>query len=142
MRKRLELITGLVNDPKVLFLDEPTLGLDVQTREKMWEYIKNIRDTMGVTVILTTHYLEEADKLSDRICIIDHGKIISMGTPTELKSSLKGDVIIIETKGITSLNILGGFEGALETPKINGSEIRILVSDADTELPLLMNYMN
>ena len=141
MRKRLELIMGLVNEPKVLFLDEPTLGLDVQTRAKMWDYIKKVREDLGVTIILTTHYLEEADELSDRICIIDHGNIITIGTSTELKASLKGDSIIVETKDEESLKTVAEFSGSLEEPAINGKEIRLTVKDADSDLPLLMDFM-
>ncbi len=76
--------------PKVLFLDEPTLGLDVQTRSQMWKHIEEVRENLGVTIILTSHYLEEVDALSDRVAIIDHGKIIASGTPAELKASLRG----------------------------------------------------
>ena len=95
MRKRLELGTGLIHYPKMLFLDEPTLGLDVQTRVAMWDYIRKLRDEQKITIFLTTHYMEEADALSDRIAIIDHGKIIAQGTPHELKESLGGDIIEI-----------------------------------------------
>jgi ABC-2 type transport system ATP-binding protein len=93
MRKRLELAEGLIHRPKILFLDEPTLGLDVQTREIIWEYIKNMKEENNMTVFLTTHYLEEADSLCDRIAIIDEGEIKVIGTPSELKDSLGGDVI-------------------------------------------------
>ena len=89
MRRRLELACGLINRPKVLFLDEPTLGLDVQTRAATWNYVKMLKKQFGMTLFLTTHYLEEADALCDRIAIIDHGKIIVVGTPTELKDSLR-----------------------------------------------------
>jgi ABC-2 type transport system ATP-binding protein len=95
MRRRLELACGLINRPKVLFLDEPTLGLDVQTRAATWEYIKRLKREYGMTIFMTTHYLEEADTLCDRIAIIDHGKIIVTGTPGELKDSLGGDIITI-----------------------------------------------
>jgi ABC-2 type transport system ATP-binding protein len=95
MRRRLELAAGLINRPKVLFLDEPTLGLDVQTRAATWNYIKTLKKEYGMTLFMTTHYLEEADSLCDRIAIIDHGKIIVVGTPTELKDSLGGDIIIL-----------------------------------------------
>ena len=93
MRKRLELAEGLIHRPKILFLDEPTLGLDIQTREIIWDYIRRIRSENNMTVFLTTHYLEEADSLCDRIAIIDEGIIKIIGTPTELKASLGGDSI-------------------------------------------------
>jgi ABC-2 type transport system ATP-binding protein len=98
MRRRLELACGLVNRPKVLFLDEPTLGLDVQTRAATWNYVRMLKKEFGMTLFMTTHYLEEADALCDRIAIIDHGKIIVVGTPEELKHSLGGDLITLAIK--------------------------------------------
>ncbi len=93
MRKRLELAEGLIHYPKILFLDEPTLGLDVQTRAVIWDYIKKLKEERGMTIFMTTHYMEEADALCDRIAIIDYGKIKTLGKPRELKDSLGGDVI-------------------------------------------------
>lgn len=98
MRRRLELACGLINYPKLLFLDEPTLGLDVQTRTVVWKYIKMLKDEYHMTLFLTTHYLEEADSLCDRIAIIDHGHIIRIGSPEELKESIGGDVIVVTLK--------------------------------------------
>jgi len=95
MRRRLELAAGLINYPRLLFLDEPTLGLDVQTRAAVWKYIQMLQREYGMTLFLTTHYLEEADSLCDRIAIIDHGHIIKVGTPNELKASIGGDVIVV-----------------------------------------------
>ena len=92
MRKRLEIATALIHEPEILFLDEPTLGLDVQTRVNIWNYIRELNKN-GTTIILTTHYLEEADKLCDRVAIIDLGKVVALGTPKELKSKVKGDVV-------------------------------------------------
>ena len=97
MKRRLEIGRGLVHKPEVLFLDEPTLGLDAQTRRHIWEYIKKLNKKSGITIILTTHYMEEADYLCDRIAIIDHGKIIALDTPKNLKDMLGGDVIVFET---------------------------------------------
>ncbi len=95
MRRRLELACGLINYPKLLFLDEPTLGLDVQTRAAVWKYIRMLQDEYRMTLFLTTHYLEEADSLCDRIAIIDHGQIVRIGSPDELKASIGGDVIVV-----------------------------------------------
>ncbi len=93
MKRRLEIARGFIHNPKVLFLDEPTIGLDPQTRRKIWNYILHLNEAEKITIILTTHYMEEADELCDRLAIIDHGKIIKMGTPDMLKDSLGGDVI-------------------------------------------------
>ena len=96
MKRRLEIARGLMTRPKVLFLDEPTIGLDPQTRLRIWEYIKRINKE-GTTIFLTTHYMDEADSLSDRIEIIDHGKIIAYGTSEDLKNALGEDMIYLET---------------------------------------------
>jgi ABC-2 type transport system ATP-binding protein len=96
MKRRLEIARGLMTHPKVLFMDEPTLGLDIQTRIRIWDYIKDINQ-QGTTIFLTTHYMDEADQLSDRISIIDHGKIIVAGKPWELKNALGEDLIYLET---------------------------------------------
>jgi ABC-2 type transport system ATP-binding protein len=122
MKRRLELACGLINRPKVLFLDEPTLGLDVQTRAATWNYVKMLKKEFGMTLFLTTHYLEEADTLCDRIAIIDHGKIVVIGTPTELKDSLGGDIITLsiqKTEDITDL--ISKIEHVKEVKKENGS---------------------
>ena len=95
MKRRLEIARGLMHKPEVLFLDEPTLGLDPATREHIWQYIRELRDARGTTVVLTTHYMEEADSLCDRIAIIDHGKIVALGTPAELKRGLGGDTVVL-----------------------------------------------
>jgi len=93
MRRRLEIACGLINHPRLLFLDEPTLGLDVQTRTAVWDYIKKLKVEYGMTLFMTTHYLEEADGVCDRIAIIDHGKLVKIGSPGELKAGLGGDII-------------------------------------------------
>ncbi len=98
MRRRLEIACGLINYPKLLFLDEPTLGLDVQTRAAVWKYIRMLKEEFNMTLFLTTHYLEEADSLCDRIAIIDHGRIIKVGSPAELKASIGGDIIVVGVK--------------------------------------------
>ena len=97
MRRRLEIGRGLLHYPKVLFLDEPTLGLDPQTRSHIWDYILDLRKRLNITVFLTTHYMEEAN-VADRIAIIDHGKIIALDTPEALKQMVGGDVITLKTE--------------------------------------------
>lgn len=96
MKRRLEIARGLMHKPKVLFLDEPTLGLDPQTRRHIWEYIQKLKDE-GITIILTTHYLEEADHLCDRIAILDRGRIVALDSPAKLKNVIGGNVLEIET---------------------------------------------
>ena len=99
MKRRLEIARGLIHEPKVLFLDEPTLGLDVQTRRHIWDYIKRLNKEGNVTIILTTHYMEEADYLCDRIAIMDRGKFVAMDAPGRLKDILGGDVVSLEIEG-------------------------------------------
>ena len=85
MKRRLEIARGLLHHPMIIFLDEPTLGLDPQTRNHMWEYLKKLNVSEGITVFFTTHYMEEADKIAQRIAVIDHGQIVALGTSAELK---------------------------------------------------------
>jgi len=97
MRRRLEIARGLLHRPKVLFLDEPTLGLDPQTRNYLWEYIEKLSQEMKITVIITTHYMDEADRLCGRIAIVDKGRIVALDTPENLKKRIGGDVITIKS---------------------------------------------
>ncbi len=99
MKRRLELIRGLMTNPKVLFLDEPTLGLDPQSRARIGDYIVELKEKRGMSVLLTTHYMDEAEKLSDKVAIIDHGKILTEGTPSELVDQMGADVITIAGQG-------------------------------------------
>jgi ABC-2 type transport system ATP-binding protein len=142
MRRRLELACGLINRPKVLFLDEPTLGLDVQTRAATWNYVKKLKQEFGMTLFMTTHYLEEADTLCDRIAIIDHGKIIVVGTPTELKDSLGGDIITLsiqkDQEDITDL--IRKVEHVKEVKKENGGYI-IKSANGELTAPLIIEAL-
>jgi len=138
MRRRLELARGLLHHPKVLFLDEPTLGLDPQTREHLWAYIENLARITEITIILTTHYMEEADRLCRRVAIIDHGKIKVIDSPTNLKAALKGDVITITTAQpeklttrLTELRLTSNIDSS------RGS-IRLTVSNAEKLIPRLI----
>lgn len=99
MKRRLEIARGLIHEPKVLFLDEPTLGLDAQTRRNIWEYIKKLNQEKRVTIILTTHYMEEADYLCHRVAIMDHGAFIALDEPWKLKDLLGGDILSFELEG-------------------------------------------
>ena len=102
MRKRLDIANGLLSRPAVLFLDEPTVGLDIQTRRKIWQYIRKIRKDFGMTIFISTHYMEEADGLCDRIGIIDHGKIQVIDTPKSMKSAIGNEIIsfnLVDGKG-------------------------------------------
>lgn len=121
MKQRLEIARGLLHEPRILFLDEPTLGLDPQTRNHLWDYIQKMNREKNVTIILTTHYMDEADKLSDRVAIIDHGKIVAMDTPKNLKAQAGGSVIRIETEdGPMIEELLSGQEWIEKTNVHNG----------------------
>jgi ABC-2 type transport system ATP-binding protein len=138
MRRRLELARGLIHYPKVLFLDEPTLGLDPQTREHIWTYIKELKETHDITVVLTTHYMDEADKLSDRIAIMDYGKIIASDTPTKLKETLEGDVITVKTNDADKLSSLLTKKIAILKTRIIDNTIEATVRNGKTLLPRIM----
>jgi ABC-2 type transport system ATP-binding protein len=141
MRRRLELACGLINRPKVLFLDEPTLGLDVQTRAATWNYIETLKKEYGMTLFMTTHYLEEADSLCDRIAIIDHGKIIVVGTPTELKDSLGGDIITLSIgKDVDITDLIRGIVHVKEVKKDNGSYM-IKSENGEVTAPLIIEAL-
>ncbi|MCX8187886.1 MAG: ATP-binding cassette domain-containing protein [Nitrososphaeria archaeon] len=141
MRRRLELACGLINRPRVLFLDEPTLGLDVQTRAAIWEYIRRLKQEYGMTIFMTTHYLEEADALCDRISIIDHGKIIVTGSPNELKDSLGGDVITITIEENDDVSgIIQSVENVKEVRKENET-YRVKVKNGEETAPLIIEAL-
>lgn len=136
MRRRLEIACGLINYPTLLFLDEPTLGLDVQTRAAVWQYIRTLKEQYGMTLFLTTHYLEEADSLCDRIAIIDHGHIVKIGTPAELKSGIGGDVIVLGVKeSEPDLTAEISKIDLVKEVKKNGNDYRIKASKGDEVSP-------
>ena len=138
MRRRLELGRGLIHYPKVLFLDEPTVGLDPQTRDHIWTYIKELKQTHDITIVLTTHYMDEADKLSDRIGIIDHGKLIALDNPTKLKETLEGDVITIKCAKIDELTALLAEKLGLTQSRIIEGTLEIAVRGGRTLMPRIM----
>ena len=137
MRRRPELARGLMHQPKVLFLDEPTLGLDPQTREHIWAYVQRLAKEKNITIILTTHYMDEADRLCDRLAIVDQGKIAVLGTPSELKRELGGDIIHLRAPGcdIESIRLLP-FVTEIHA---EGDGISITVQDAGRHLQELLN---
>jgi ABC-2 type transport system ATP-binding protein len=139
MKRRLEIARGLIHHPSVLFLDEPTLGLDTQTRRRIWEYIRRMNREEGVTIILTTHYMEEADYLSGRVAIIDRGRIVAMGTPSGLKDVLGGDVITLELggEGDAFLSLLGGIPWVKGAQEHNG-EVSVTVETGERKVPELV----
>jgi ABC-2 type transport system ATP-binding protein len=141
MRRRLELACGLINRPTVLFLDEPTLGLDVQTRTATWQYIKKLKEEFGMTLFMTTHYLEEADTLCDRIAIIDHGKIVVTGTPEDLKHSLGGDIITLSIKDDPDVTeLIRSVEHVKDVKKENDS-YRIKAEIGEATAPLIIETL-
>jgi ABC-2 type transport system ATP-binding protein len=105
MRRRMEIARGLLHEPEILFLDEPTIGLDPQTREHIWKYIDSLSKETGMTIVLTTHYMEEAEKLCNRVAIIDHGKIIALDSPLNLRQRMGGDIVHLKGKNLNIDNI-------------------------------------
>lgn len=141
MRRRLEIARGLLHHPSVLFLDEPTLGLDPQTRNHLWTYIAALAQEKGITIILTTHYMEEADRLCNRVAIIDNGKIIAMDTPERLKESLGGDLVSIRSPDPAAV------AGALREPWItrvetHNDEVTISLRNADQYVSAIVTLLN
>jgi ABC-2 type transport system ATP-binding protein len=125
-RRRLDIAMGLVHEPGLVFLDEPTTGLDPQARANLWHHIRGLREERGTTVFLTTHYLDEADALCDRILVIDHGVIVASGTPDELKSGVGGDVLTVTVADAAAAGEVAGLVGALpgaEPPQVTGDRI-------------------
>ncbi|MHC1585103.1 MAG: ATP-binding cassette domain-containing protein [Candidatus Syntropharchaeia archaeon] len=133
MQRRLEIARGLMHRPKVLFLDEPTLGLDAQTRRRIWEYIKKMNEE-GVTIVLTTHYMEEADYLCDRVAIMDRGRIVALDTPENLKNSIGSDIISIEISDRDVSEILSEWEWVKGMNRTNG-RIEISVENGSERIP-------
>ncbi|MHA1339250.1 MAG: ATP-binding cassette domain-containing protein [Promethearchaeota archaeon] len=144
MRRRLEIIRALLHSPRIIFLDEPTLGLDPQSRRRIWDYLREINSSEGVTIFLTTHYMEEADQLCDRVAIIDKGKIVGFGNPTALKSMVGEDVITLD---ILQKNELKRFLKVIQDRQpftilkseiLRGSLI-IMCKHGENAIPQLMN---
>jgi len=152
MRRRLEIARGLLHKPKVIFLDEPTLGLDPNSRESMWKYIKRLVDEEKITIILTTHYMEEADLLCNRIGFIDKGKIIALNSPSKLKANIGGEIINlkIENKEMGNIEKIMDlikkfdFVHRVENFETKGEKgkIAVYVDNASNNLPIIMKVIN
>lgn len=134
MRRRLEIARGLMHTPRMLFLDEPTLGLDPQTRRHIWGYIEKLKK-QGITIMLTTHYLEEADFLCDRVAIIDHGKIKVLDTPKNLKNSVGGHIIMVQSREPEKLAAVLKKQGCCKNAKIDHGVVSFDVTDGSKLLP-------
>jgi ABC-2 type transport system ATP-binding protein len=142
-RRRLEIALGLVHAPPLVFLDEPTTGLDPQSRSNLWEHIGRLRSELGTTVFLTTHYLEEADVLCDRVFIIDHGVIAAEGTPDELKRRISGDVVILRVADHhdEARKLLGEQPIVRDISSADGT-FRLTVERGEAALPSLLRVLD
>jgi ABC-2 type transport system ATP-binding protein len=144
MKRKLDIACGLLPDPKILFLDEPTLGLDVQSRLRIWDYVRMLK-ARGLTVVMTTNYLDEADQLCDRLAIIDKGKIKALGSPAELKVALGGDIVsltIKETSRISALADAVKGLSAIRTVNVTETGLDIRVESAEKALPAILDAAN
>jgi len=144
-RRRLDVALGIVHQPTVLFLDEPTTGLDPQNRANLWEHLRSLRD-QGTTIVLTTHYLEEADVLCDRLVIVDHGQVVIEGTPRELKRRVAGDAVVItlregEESSERGMALLGQ-EPYVREISVAGDKLRLYVEDGGAALPQLLRILD
>jgi ABC-2 type transport system ATP-binding protein len=138
MRRRLELGRGLIHYPKMLFLDEPTVGLDPQTRDHIWKYIRELKEVHDTTVVLTTHYMDEADRLSDRIAIMDHGKIVVLDTPQKLKETLEGDLVTVRANNLEKLSHLVAKWLGLNKTRVCEDALEITVQNGKAAMPRIM----
>ena len=139
MNRRLELARGFIHHPKVLFLDEPTLGLDTQTRRRTWDYIKELNEREGVTIVLTTHYMEEAEYLCDRVGIIDRGKIIVLDRPRKLVDLIGSDLVTLELNTPNAVSIFENLDFVTDVQAHNGF-VTLKMERADLRIPTIMEH--
>ncbi|MGB7002334.1 MAG: ATP-binding cassette domain-containing protein [Halobacteriota archaeon] len=139
MNRRLELARGFIHHPKVLFLDEPTLGLDTQTRRRTWDYIKQLNEREGVTIVLTTHYMEEAEYLCDRVGIIDQGKIIVLDSPRKLMDLIGSDLVTLELNTPNAAAIFETLDFVTDVQEHNGF-VTLKMERADLRIPTIMEH--
>jgi ABC-2 type transport system ATP-binding protein len=142
MRRRLDVAMGLVHEPEVLFLDEPTTGLDPEARTAMWRDLERLQRERGLTVLLTTHYLEEADELCDRVAIVDHGRLVVQGTPAELKAQVRGELVTMDVSGEpeSAAGVVRDTAGVLEV-LTGDSRLMARVSNGTTAVPALVTAL-
>ncbi len=144
-RRRLDVAIGMVHAPTLLFLDEPSTGLDPQSRANLWEHLVRLREQHGTTIFLTTHYLEEADAMAERVLVIDEGRVIADGTPEALKAGMAGDLITIGTTDATDAARAAGVIRRLDSPReitIDGSTVRLRTIGGATALPGLLRALD
>jgi len=143
MRRRLEIARAMLHTPRILFLDEPTLGLDPQTRVHIWDYIRELRKSYGTTIFLTTHYMDEAEMLCDRIAIIDHGKIIAMGTAEELKSMLSSDIVYVKLGQVGEDVCSKIFVESVKSCRVvEGNTLALQVKKASEAIPTILQLLD
>ncbi|MGC8479634.1 MAG: ATP-binding cassette domain-containing protein [Candidatus Micrarchaeia archaeon] len=133
MKRRLEIARGLMHQPKVIFLDEPTVGLDPQTRRKIWDYITELNKKHKTTIILTTHYIEEADFLCNRVAFIDRGRIVALDTPEKLKDNMGGDIITLRVNGAVDKTVFRNIK-FIKSIKILNNAIELTVDEGETKM--------
>jgi len=141
MKRRLEIARGLMHHPKILFLDEPTLGLDAQTRRVVWEQVEKLNETEKITIVLTTHYIEEADYLCDRVGIIDNGKIVALDTPKALKDSLRGDVVYLKVADLKKFLPILQKSRIVKEAKIASDSLQLQVGNGSKTIPKIIDIV-
>jgi len=144
-RRRLDIVLGLVHVPTLMFLDEPTTGLDPQARANLWHHVRTLRDERGSTVFLTTHYLDEADALCDRVLVIDHGTIVAEGSPDQLKQQVSGDAIVLTAGAVADVPRIAAVAASLpgaSVPTVDGTVVEVRVPSAGRLLAGLLRSLD